>query len=116
MHKNLSLIDSCEIFIIKYKVNLKVRVLLRVKKLTEEERLTLENMKKNHPSNLTRMRAHAILLSDIGFRVQELAEIFGACRQTTATWLRVWDKKGICGLLDKPRSGRPRKMLLEINI
>ncbi len=83
--------------------------MLRVSRLAEEERLTLENMKKYHPGNMPRMRAHAILLSDTGFEVQELAQIFNACRQTTATWLRSWEKKGVCGLLDKPRSGRPRK-------
>ena len=83
--------------------------MLRVNKLTEEEKITLEQMKKNHPGNFPRMRAHAILLSNIGFEVQELAKIFNACRQTIATWLRAWEKKGICGLLDKHRSGRPRK-------
>ncbi len=88
--------------------------MLRVKELTEEEKVTLENMKKSHPGNLPRIRAHAVLLSNTGFQVQELAEIFSTCRQTTATWLRAWEKKGICGLLDKHRSGRPRKDALKI--
>ena len=83
--------------------------MLRVNKLTEEEKVTLENMKKSHPGNLPRMRAHAILLSNTGFEVQELAEIFSTCRQTTATWLKSWNKEGMAGLEDKPRSGRPRK-------
>ncbi len=86
------------------------KIMLRVKELTQDEKLMLENMKKNHPGNMPRMRAHAILLSETGFEVQEMATIFGACRQTVATWLRAWEKKGVCGLLDKHRSGRPRKV------
>jgi len=39
-----------------------------------------------------------------------LSAIFGVCRQTTATWLNAWEKGGIVALLDKPRSGRPRKL------
>ncbi len=85
--------------------------MIRIKELTEEEKITLENMKKSHPGHMPRMRAHAILLSHAGFEVQELSDIFGVCRQTTATWLKSWTKEGICGLLDKPRSGRPRKFI-----
>ncbi len=83
--------------------------MIRIKEISKEERLTLEEMKKNHPVYTPRMRAHAILLSESGFDVQEIAEIFGICRQSAATWLRAWSKYGVCALLDKPRSGRPRK-------
>ena len=37
-----------------------------------------------------------------------IASIYGVCRQTAATWVHAWEDDGICGLLDKPRSGRPR--------
>lgn len=73
-----------------------------------EEKLTLEEMFKKHPSNAPRNRAHAVLLSDAGFKLKELSAIFGVCRQTASTWLHSWDGQGICGLLDRPRSGRPR--------
>jgi transposase len=87
--------------------------MIRIKEISAEEKVTLENMKKNHPGHMPRMRAHAILLSETGYEVQELSEIFGVCRQTTATWLRAWSKGGVCALLDKPRSGRPRKIVDE---
>ena len=83
--------------------------MIRIKELTQEQRDALENMKKNHQGHMPRMRAHAILLSETGFEVQELSKIFGVCRQTTATWLKSWNKEGMAGLEDKPRSGRPRK-------
>jgi len=84
--------------------------MISIKDITSEERATLEDMKKNHPVYNPRMRAHAVLLSVSGFEVQEISEIFGVCRQSVATWLRGWEKHGLCALLDKPRSGRPRKM------
>ncbi len=83
--------------------------MLHIKSITAEEKATLEEMKKNHPSHFTRQRAHAILLSATGFDIRELSQIFDTCRQTAATWVRGWERKGIVGLFDKPRSGRPRK-------
>jgi transposase len=44
----------------------------------------------------------------MGFKLSEIAEIYGVCRQTVAAWLHGWEKGGICALFDKPRSGRPR--------
>jgi transposase len=87
--------------------------MIKIKEISEEEKITLENMKKNHPGYMPRMRAHAVLLSESGFELQELSEIFGVCRQTTATWLKAWSKGGVSALLDKPRSGRPRKVTTE---
>jgi transposase len=81
-----------------------------VNALSVEENLTLENMKRYHPSHVPRARAQAILLSDAGFSLKELSAIFGVCRQTTATWLTAWETGGIAALLDKPRSGRPCKL------
>jgi transposase len=31
-------------------------------------------------------------------------------RQAVSRWLKAWDKKGLAGLVDRPRSGRPRKL------
>jgi transposase len=56
------------------------------------------------------MRAHAILLSASGYRVQAIAEIYGVCRQTVSSWLKAWAHQGLVGLLDQARSGRPRKL------
>jgi len=84
--------------------------MIYIKEISAEERKSLEDMKKNHPNYMPRMRAHAVLLSASGFDLQELCEIFGVCRQTIATWLHAWSRGGINALLDKPRSGRPRKV------
>ena len=81
--------------------------MLAVNTLPPEEILTLEEMHKNHPCHAPRIRAHAILLSDNGFKLAKIASIFNICRQTAATWLHAWKDGGICALFDKPRSGRP---------
>ena len=81
--------------------------MLTVNSLSPQEIQTLEEMHKNHACHAPRIRAHAILLSDIGFKLTELASIYNICRQTAATWLHAWKDGGICALFDKPRSGRP---------
>jgi transposase len=82
--------------------------MLIVNPLLPEEIQTLEDMHKNHPCHAPRIRAHAILLSDAGFKLSMIASVYGVCRQTAATWLHAWEDGGICALFDKPRSGRPR--------
>ncbi len=84
-----------------------------VRKLASEEKLTLEEMHKKHPLHLPRKRAHAILLSNRGYSVPSICGIYGACRQTVATWFSQWEKNGLCGLLDRPGRGRPRKLSLK---
>ena len=74
---------------------------------------TLENRIKNHPSDVSRMRAQAVLLSSEGFNLKELTTIFSVYRQTTSTWLHSWEENGICGLMDDLRSGRPCKLSLQ---
>ncbi len=87
--------------------------MLTVNPLPFEEFKTLEEMHKNHPCHTSRTRAHAILLSDVGFKLKEIASIYNICRQTAATCLHAWRDDGICGLFDKPRSGRPRLLCNE---
>ncbi len=84
--------------------------MLFVTPLSEPEKVTLQEMHQHHPMHWTRMRAHAILLSASGYRVQEIAAIYGVCRQTVSSWLKAWARQGVVGLLDQARSGRPRKL------
>jgi transposase len=84
--------------------------MLYIAQLLPEEQLTLEEMHKNHPAHAPRIRAHAVLLNNSGFKLKEISAIFGVCRQTAATWLNSWENNGICGLLDDFRSGRPPKL------
>lgn len=81
-----------------------------VKTLIEAERITLEEILKNHSSARVRARAHAVLLSDGKFKINEIARIFRVDRDTASHWLNEWETYGIIGLYDEPRSGRPPKL------
>jgi len=87
-----------------------------VNPLSLQEIQTLEEMHGNHPSHAPRIRAHAILLSHTGFQLSMIARVYSVCRQTVSTWIHAWDTGGICGLLDRPRSGRPRILCQEAEV
>jgi transposase len=84
--------------------------MLFVKTLTHEEIKTLEDMHKYHPRHVPRMRAHIILLSHQERSIADIQIAYPLCRQTIAYCLHAWEKLGVCGLFDKPRIGRPRKL------
>jgi transposase len=84
--------------------------MLFINPLSGPEIVTLQAMHKFHPLTWSRMRAHAILLSDEGYSVQEIAQIYGVCRQTVSSWIKAWESQGLVGLVDQSRSGRPRKL------
>jgi transposase len=78
-----------------------------VEPLTDEQRQRLKEIHKTDASWRTRMRAHAILLSEKGFELNQLATIFDADRDAVSQWLDWWAEYGFEGLSDDPRSGRP---------
>jgi transposase len=78
-----------------------------VASLSAPEQITLQCMRDSHSTRRVRMRAQAIMLSHQGFRVQEIAFISQVTRQTVSSWLDSWDRDGIAGLYDHPRSGHP---------
>jgi hypothetical protein len=55
--------------------------------LTDEERLRLKEIHKTDPNWRTRMRAQAILLSEKGFALNQLATIFEIDRDSVSQWL-----------------------------
>ena len=84
--------------------------------LSPEEIQTLEATHKNHPCHAPRMRVHSVLLSHAGFKLSKIVDVYRICRQTAATWINAWEDGGVCALLDKPRSGRPRILCEEAEI
>ncbi len=81
--------------------------MLYIKQLSLEEVIALEEMHINHPSHLSRHRAHSILLSYRGYSVPVICSIYNVCRQTVSTWFSKWDAQNISGLVDLPGRGRP---------
>lgn len=80
-----------------------------VSKLDKGKVEYLQDLVRTSPSFKVRKRAHAILLSDKKFKIDELANIFDADRDTISEWINRWEEFGTKGLKDAARSGRPRK-------
>jgi transposase len=59
------------------------------------------------------LRAHMVLLSDRGFTVPQIAAIHACGQDVVRTWLHRYQREGVAGLEDDPRSGRPLKHPLE---
>jgi transposase len=55
-------------------------------------------------------RIHGIYLAAKGLTCIQIMEITGAKRRTVQQWVRRYNKDGIAGLPDKPRSGQPTKL------
>jgi transposase len=84
-----------------------------VQPLAEEQEKTLIEAEKYHPASYVRIRAQCILLSNMGLSVKEIAKATGLCRQTVANNLERWEVRGLAGLYDQERSGRPKQLTSE---
>ncbi len=78
-----------------------------VSKMKKAERRLLKDLMNNNESSRVRMRSHSILLSSNGFSIDEIAKIYEVHRDSVSFWIKRWEKSGIEGLHDNPRSGAP---------
>ena len=85
----------------------------RVATLTDIEKEELNSLYKYGKTQRVRIRSHIILQSDKGKRVRELVDIFGFHYDTICDLITAYNKKGISGLYDLPKSGRPPAMSSE---
>jgi transposase len=111
MYNELIIINNHEIYLSK--ILLMESKMLFVEELSQAEEVMLESMYNNHPLAMTRKRGHSILLSNKGYSIPQIAEITSVCRQSLSLWIKMWDEMGLLGLLEKPRSGRPRALSIE---
>jgi len=84
-----------------------------VKPLDTEQRTTLKQLMQTHPNHRVRMRAHAVLLSDRRYSLDQIADIFEVDRDTVGAWLARWNDDDTDGLEDDPRTGRPATLTTE---
>jgi transposase len=78
-----------------------------VNKLNLEEIVTLQEMNQNCSSHRLRLRALIILMSDRGFKINQISTAMNIVRDTVSATIQAWDDIGIRGLYDNARSGRP---------
>lgn len=81
-----------------------------IESLTPEQTKTLRELHKGGATHRIRQRAHAVLLSAKGYRLNQLADIFDLDRDTISEWLQVWEQQGTAALSDAPKPGRPSKL------
>lgn len=75
--------------------------------LTDAQRQRLKEIHRTDTNWRTRTRAHAVLLSEKGFALDQLATIFEVDRDAISQWLDWWEQAQFEGLADDHRSGRP---------
>lgn len=77
--------------------------------LSDEERRTLEERTRRQTASQREVfRARIVLLAAEGWRNDEIAERLDTARQTVSGWRKRFCLERDVGLLDRPRSGRPR--------
>lgn len=79
-----------------------------VKPLTSEQREQLTEIMKSTAPQRKRMRAHAVLLSERRYSIDQIADIYQADRDRVSQWLDWWEADEFDGLDDDPRGGRPQ--------
>ncbi|WP_433464120.1 helix-turn-helix domain-containing protein [Spirillospora sp. CA-128828] len=77
--------------------------------LDDAERAELESVSRRAtaPHRMV-LRARIVLLADDGAGNSEIARRLGICEDTARKWRGRYRKKGLAGLCDAPRPGRPR--------
>jgi transposase len=76
--------------------------------MTDEERKAIERLahSRTEPARAVE-RARIVLHSDQGLRVTAIAKLLNISKATVRFWLKRFNVRGIDGLADEPRSGRP---------
>jgi transposase len=76
--------------------------------LSKEQRAELRRVTRQAVGRVA-LRAQMVLLSDRGLSVPEIANIHECGSDVVRTWLHRYEREGVAGLEDEPRSGRPPK-------
>lgn len=84
-----------------------------IKELTDTQKEELQIGFETGSSKRFRIRCQSILLSHEGYSIKQLMDMYKVRRDTVRSWFNRWEAKGLEGLLDKPKSGRPAKLRLE---
>ena len=78
---------------------------MRYIELNESARQELEKIYHTHAKSHVRQRAHCLLLSDQGYSVPTLADIYSTRTHTVRGWFNRWEAEGVKGLEIRPGRG-----------
>ncbi len=80
----------------------------RARMMFGDERATIAQLARSRTAPArTVERARLVLLSRYGESVEELEQTLGVCPATVRLWRNRFNRHGVKGLADRPRSGRP---------
>lgn len=79
---------------------------MRYINLTLQEKQNVEDHYKTHPKHYFRQRCYALLLSNDGMSVPQIAKLLKVRTRTIYTWMNRWQQSGIAGLSIRVGSGR----------
>lgn len=82
--------------------------MIYVRPLDEKERQELKRLARREVGRVSE-RIRIILLSSKGYSVPQIADIFECDPACVRAWIERFGHKGVQGLHDRPRAGRPRK-------
>jgi transposase len=86
---------------------------MRYIELSTTEKETLENGHRNHSKSHFRQRCQALMLSNEGWQVKQIAELNHVRTRTIYTWMNRWQDKGVAGLMILPGRGLKPKLSVE---
>ncbi|WP_316154023.1 helix-turn-helix domain-containing protein [Cupriavidus sp. BIC8F] len=78
--------------------------------LNDVEKRTLQELALRHPYEDFRVRGQGLLLLGAGQRVHEIAKQLNVSKKTVYNWTNAWREKGLCGLLNGHKGGRPHSL------
>src|SRR5947209_34088 len=85
-----------------------------LRRLTPQERQALEQLASSRTAQARLVeRARILIAIADGRRPSQVARDLGICRPTVYTWIRRFNERGLHGLEDRPRSGRPHTSTAE---
>src|SRR6266700_2543840 len=88
---------------------------LHLRALTEEESKTIKKWSQSRTEEARLVeRAQIIRLASESKPVAEIAEAMDVNEKTVRKWLRRFEKQGVQGLIDAPRSGAPSRYTSEV--
>lgn len=88
---------------------------LHLRALTEEESKTIKRWSQSRTEEARLVeRAQIIRLASESKPVAEIAEAMDVNEKTVRKWLRRFEKQGVQGLIDAPRSGAPSRYTSEV--
>lgn len=78
--------------------------------LTGEEKAYLEDRYHHGVNQIERRRSHCLLLSNQGFAIKALMQIFNVRYATILDWFNNWESEGRASIAIKPGRGNKKKL------